>query len=227
MAVKKKPKKPKKPAANLEGRLIPPPNGAVVRMYRIGHGDCFLLAFAGKKPDQPVYVLIDCGYKPGSTKKIPTAEPPTVKEIAESIRIATGGHIDVAIITHEHQDHVNAITQGNFKDITIGEAWFSWTEDPTDTLANSLREKHKDVLLGLLAARRRLAADPQRAQRLDDLLAFELGGDAENFNAAAAEAMLLAATATSDNKESMKIVKDRAHKGMQFLRPHTRRPLKG
>src|SRR5687767_7525452 len=87
-----------------EGRLMPPPNGAVVRMYRIGHGDCFLLAFAGKSANKPVYVLIDCGYKPGSTKKIPGANPPTVKEITDSIRLATGGHIDVAVITHEHQD---------------------------------------------------------------------------------------------------------------------------
>ena len=30
--------------------LKPPPGGAVVRMYRIGHGDCFLIAFAGEKP---------------------------------------------------------------------------------------------------------------------------------------------------------------------------------
>jgi hypothetical protein len=36
-----------------------------VRMYRQGHGDCFLLAFPKKNGDA-CYVLIDCGYKPGS-----------------------------------------------------------------------------------------------------------------------------------------------------------------
>ena len=53
-------------------RLVPPPGGVTVRMYRIGHGDCFLLAFAGEAADKPAYVLIDCGYKPGSPKHINT-----------------------------------------------------------------------------------------------------------------------------------------------------------
>ena len=128
------------------GQLIPPADGAAVRMYRTGHGDCFLLAFAGDDAAKPVYVLIDCGYKPGSPAKI---EPPTnIKDITESIRISTGGHIDVAVITHEHQDHVNGITEKNFEGITIGETWFAWTEDPEDDLANSLRKLFKDKLLG-------------------------------------------------------------------------------
>ena len=62
-------------------RLIPPANGATVRMYRTGHGDCFLLAFAGQTEDKPVYVLIDCGYKPGSPAYIHTPS----QEIATSI----------------------------------------------------------------------------------------------------------------------------------------------
>ncbi len=117
-------------------------------MYRTGHGDCFLLAFAGENVDKPAYLLIDCGYKPGSPKFINTK----VQEIAENIRDATGGRLDVAVITHEHQDHVNGITAANFKGITIGETWLAWTEDPEDDLANRLRRLFKDKLLGLLAA---------------------------------------------------------------------------
>src|SRR5687768_16586106 len=45
-------------------KLKPPNNGIVVRMYRIGHGDCFLLAMPREGGGNPVYVLIDCGYKP-------------------------------------------------------------------------------------------------------------------------------------------------------------------
>jgi hypothetical protein len=57
------------------GRLIPPPDGVTIRIYRIGHGDCHLLAFPGEAADKPVYVLIDCGYKPGSPgmMKLPRA----------------------------------------------------------------------------------------------------------------------------------------------------------
>jgi beta-lactamase superfamily II metal-dependent hydrolase len=198
--------------------LIPPPQGVVVRMYRIGHGDCFLLAFPGADDSKPVYVLIDCGYKPGSPAYINT----TPKDITKNIREATGGHIDVAVITHEHQDHVNAITEANFKGITIGETWFAWTEDPDDDIANSLRRKFKDKLLGLLAARNRLSAagDVTDVDMIDRLLAFELGGDAEHFDAHDATLLLAAGDARmSANKKSMALLKDRATNGSRYIRP--------
>src|SRR5215475_8347067 len=75
----------KKGSQNSNHRLMPPENGATVRMYRTGHGDCFLLAFAGSSQDKPAYVLIDCGYKPGSPAYIDTK----IKDITNSIREAT------------------------------------------------------------------------------------------------------------------------------------------
>lgn len=222
MAIRKARKK--KPAAadaaaSARTRLMPPPGGAVVRMYRIGHGDCFLIAFAGDAPDKPAYVLIDCGYKPGSPGHIHT----TVAEIADDLRAATGGHLDVAVVTHEHQDHVNGITARNFKDITIGESWFAWTEDPEDELAGSLRRTFHDKLLGLLAARHRIAldGDSNRLRRIDELLSFELGGEDVVFQAAAAD------PANSRNKQAMKLFKDQARR-VRYLRPHgAARPLPG
>jgi hypothetical protein len=189
-------------------------------MYRIGHGDCFLLAFPGTAPNKPVYVLIDCGYKPGSPAFINT----TIKAISADIRDATGGHIDVAVLTHEHQDHLNGISETTFKDVTVGETWFAWTEDPDDDLANDLRKKFKDKLLGLLAARDRLqaAGDAAQVANIDRFLEFELGGDQDVFDAAAAAALLGAADPkNSKNKQSMKLFKDRASKGVKYLRPHT------
>jgi hypothetical protein len=47
-------------------KLEAPPNGARVRMYRHGQGDCYLLAMPREGGGDPVYVLIDCGFKPGS-----------------------------------------------------------------------------------------------------------------------------------------------------------------
>lgn len=220
-AAKKKKTTPAPAPANKNTgkRLIPPADGVVVRMYRIGHGDCFLLAFPTEKPAEPVYVLIDCGYKPGSSQFINT----TAKAITASIREATGGHIHVAVITHEHQDHVNAISETNFKDITIGEAWFAWTEDPSDDVANDLRKTHKDKLLGLLAARNRLQADGdvKTVATIDRFLAFELGGEDEVFDTNAAAVLLAAANPeNSKNKQSMKLFKTRAAAGPKFLRPH-------
>jgi beta-lactamase superfamily II metal-dependent hydrolase len=213
-------------APAVDERLMPPPGGATVRMYRIGHGDCFLIAFAGDTPNRPAYVLIDCGYKPGSPGKInPPAGVTSAKEIAADIKKSTGGRIDVAVITHEHQDHVNGITDKHFDGIDIGEAWFAWTENPLDDLANDLRKKFKDKLLGLVAARNRLAAaagENQRVQMIDELLAFELGGEDEQINLSAAMALFGAASGESMNKKSMKIFKDKAKDGVKFLVPHER-----
>jgi beta-lactamase superfamily II metal-dependent hydrolase len=197
-------------------QLFPPRDGATVRMYRTGHGDCFLLAFPGKSANKPVYVLIDCGYKPGSPAYIKTE----IKDIIGSTVEATGGHVDVAVITHEHQDHVNGITAANFQGLAIGEAWFAWTEDPSDDLASALRKKFNDKILGLLGARNKLAAanDSEQVKKIDEFLAFELGGSEDepfNINSAASPAQ-------SMNKRSMKIFKDLAEKnrGVKFIRPH-------
>jgi beta-lactamase superfamily II metal-dependent hydrolase len=211
---------PRKPAKKkVSGkRLLPPKNGAVVRMYRIGHGDCFLLAFATGDSDKPAYVLIDCGYKPGSPGHINTS----AKEITDSIREATAGRLDIVVITHEHQDHVNAISAERFKDFEIGQAWFAWTENPEDDVANDLREQFRDKLVGLMAARKRLAAvNDDKAKKVSSFLAFELGGENEDkdFNFDAAMGELLGATATSSNKKSMKVFKDLAD-DMDFLKPH-------
>ena len=201
-------------------RLVPPPGCMTVRLYRIGHGDCFLLAFPGQAADRPVYVLIDCGYKPGSPKFIDT----TAKEVCRHLHEATGGHIDVVVVTHEHQDHVNGFTKDNFEGFTFGEAWFAWTEDPEDDDADALRRRFKDRLLFLVEARHRLAADAGAAkavEHIDDFLAFELGGDDEVFRAPEAERLLGAGEAAmSQNKRAMQLVKTLAGGKVSFLRPH-------
>jgi beta-lactamase superfamily II metal-dependent hydrolase len=49
--------------------------------------------------------------------------------------------IDLAILTHEHQDHLNGIWKKNdpyFEDFEIEEAWVAWTEDPDNDLANTI-----------------------------------------------------------------------------------------
>lgn len=219
------------------GRLIPPVGGAVIRMYRIGHGDCFLLALAGDNADDPRYVLIDCGYKPGSPAFI---RKTTVKEIVDDIREATGGRLHVAVITHEHQDHVNGISEEAFAGIDIDQSWFAWTEDPADDLADQLRKKFRDRLVGLVAARNNLAnfanglaaagdGAAARVQKqvddIDDLLAFEIGGtDEAPFSVAGLGQSLAAAggqsVGMSANKRSMAVFKAKAGRGLRFIRPH-------
>ncbi|OJV14794.1 MAG: hypothetical protein BGO21_19070 [Dyadobacter sp. 50-39] len=223
--------------------LIPPTDGVTVRMYRQGHGDCFLLAFATDNPAKPYYVLIDCGLKPGSQDFIhpsPTAETgfrkgPKIEEIVKHIGDSTGNHLDLMIVTHEHQDHLNGIwkkTKPYFQNLAIDKAWFAWTEDPDDELANTLRQRHKDQLLGLLEARKQLvalAADDdglRRLNRLDSLLELETGSEkaafgTEDFFAADKD------ITRSVNKQGLKLIKDKAaaHGGIEYLMPGDEREI--
>ena len=197
-------------------RLLPRPDTVTVRLYRIGHGDCFLLAFATADPHKPTYVLVDCGYKPGSPAFLGT----TPRDIVADIRRATGGHIDVVVITHEHQDHVNGFTAENFKGITFGECWFAWTENPDDALAVRLRKRFADRLTQLQVARKTLAAaasDGAGIKRIDSLLAFELGDEAER-----GFGITLAAdgTAQSANQRALALVRSLAGGRARYLEPH-------
>ena len=205
--------------------LVPPDNGVTVRMYRQGHGDCFLIAFPREGGGTPYYVMIDCGYKPGSQAFLDHGK--SIGDVVKHLHDSCAGHLDLAILTHEHQDHLNGIWKSAnpyFKDFDIEEAWVAWTEDPDNTLANDLRTRHRDQLLGLLAARRELAlaagdSDPA-VTRLDSLLGLEVGGGEETLNMAE---MFAAAEdpEKSVNKQGLKLIKDKAaaRQGCFFLYP--------
>jgi hypothetical protein len=201
-----------------------PKTQVLVRMYRPGHGDCFLLGFPRKGGGKPVYVMIDCGFKPGSAEFIHTED---ISDIVAHIGATTGRRLDLVVLTHEHQDHLNGIWRKKdpyFAGFEIREAWMAWTEDPDDVLANQLRKRHHDQLLGLVAARNRLAlavgGNDRAVQRVDSLLALEFGGDVDGATAAA----MLAATedpSKSVNKQALKFIKDEAskHRGVSYLNP--------
>jgi hypothetical protein len=202
--------------------LKPPPGGAAIRMYRIGHGDCFLIAFAGENPDKPAYVLIDCGFKPGSPGKL--TQPTKVKDIGRNIIEATGGFVEVGVVTHEHQDHVNGLTPTNFPGLKVGKVWFAWTENPKDDVANALRKKFKDRLLGLIDARANLVGlgKEDDANNLDLYLEFELGEAADQFNGLAHAAAAGKDPASSVNKVAMKFLRDCAPGDPDYLYPHSK-----
>lgn len=200
--------------------------GVTVRMYRQGHGDCFLLALPREGGGDPVYVLIDCGYKPGSPAYLGGR---TIGDVVEHIGESTGYHLDLVVITHEHQDHVNGFWRAKeppFAPFRIDEAWMAWTEDPADELASELRRRHGDVLLGLLTARQKLAEaagdqDPV-LHRVDALLGMEMGGEGESLQGA--ELPAAGDPARSVNKQAMKLVRDkaRAGRGVRYLVPGER-----
>jgi hypothetical protein len=201
-----------------------PASGVTVRMYRQGHGDCFLLSFPRLRGDVPVYVLIDCGLKPGSQEFV-HGRP--IGDVVDDIAEVTGEYLDLVILTHEHQDHLNGIWKKNdpyFGRFSIGRAWLGWTESPDDPLAIELRRRYKDALLGVAAARKRLALNMDRndltVRRLDDLLRLELGED-EDDEPLTSEALLGLAgkPENSVNKQAIKLIRDKASKGVSYLCP--------
>lgn len=194
-------------------RLRPQEDQTVVRMYRHGHGDCFLLAFY-RANEEPFYVLIDCGRKPGSHDYLDGT--PSMDDIVDNIWEATGGTLNLFVLTHEHQDHVCSITKSRFDRFNIEKAWFAWTEHPTDPLAKELRRRHKDTLVALTHVHQNLQAVGEHDVRkeLEFFLGLELG-DTSDLSFAASDPR------NSTNKKAMKLVKEKAREreGIEYLNP--------
>jgi Metallo-beta-lactamase superfamily len=120
-------------------RLLPERNEIIVRMYRQGLGDCFLLALpAGRSATK--YLLVDCG-----VHKRQTDGPARLAQVLKSLVASTGSHIDVVVATHEHADHLSGFVQKGSpfltNEVTIGEVWLAWTEKLGDQQADTLRRK--------------------------------------------------------------------------------------
>lgn len=123
--------------------LEAPRGGIVVRMYRQGLGDCFLLGISGdqRRKRKTRYVLIDCGVH--SRQKAGAAR---LAEVMDDIVAATGGELDVIVATHEHADHLSGFVQKNSPFLTgkikkVGQLWLGWTEKVGDPQADRLRKK--------------------------------------------------------------------------------------
>ncbi len=107
-----------------------------VRMYKTGSvGDCILLLF--QKGGNTTYsMLIDCG----GIKTTSALVSPCV----EDIKATCGGKLDLLVVTHQHEDHISGFNLARpvFDQITVGEVWMSWVEDPTDDIAKLLKKQY-------------------------------------------------------------------------------------
>src|SRR5258708_5854762 len=77
----------------------------VIRMYRQGLGDCFLLAFPPVSGTKPVYVLIDCGVLQKTLR-----EPEKMRSVVAHIEKTTGGEHDPPILNPQHLHHLAGLS---------------------------------------------------------------------------------------------------------------------
>jgi len=150
-------------------------------MYNAGFGDCLLLTFH-TSDGKPRYMLIDCGVHP----QYPEGRE-IMRKVANNIVQATGNHLHVVAITHEHADHLYGFRYARdiFKDIVIDDLWLAWTEDPNDPVAKQLKNGIKKGIDELkLSINKLTAMNKQMADQLQHIIEFELlaevGGSKES-----------------------------------------------
>jgi hypothetical protein len=158
------------------------PAAARIRMYRQGLGDCFLVTLpraAGSQKSGDFQILIDCGVILGTENKAGR-----LRQVVQDIIRDTGGVVDVLVVTHEHYDHVSGFVLADdlFAQapapgkLTVGEVWFSWTENPADPVARKLqadRDAKKHKLAAMLMAMTGVGmAETAAAQGLAGILSF-------------------------------------------------------
>lgn len=180
------------------------PRPVRIRHYCQGIGDCHLLRLE-QDDGRPYVILIDCGVHT-SVK----GGPQTIQRIVEDIASETD-RIDLLVLTHEHWDHVSGFLTAadTFAQLTIGEVWMGWTENPADPQARQLDKFKEQALSALQAASQQFA----RTRTLDGylssvrdgveaLMGFNFGAKGERVRAARNAAAAL------------------APQGVRYLEPH-------
>jgi Metallo-beta-lactamase superfamily len=126
-----------------------------VRHYCQGIGDSHLIKFR-KDNGSDFFMLIDCGLHTSVS-----GGANTMARVVEDIADATGGRLDVLVVTHEHWDHVSAfLTSADaFKQFKVGEVWMGWTENPDEEAVKEL-DKFKG-LAGEVSKKAALALSPE------------------------------------------------------------------
>ena len=151
----------------------------VIRMYRQGLGDCFLVSLPQGKGGRPFYIMIDCGVILG-TRDAAKIMTDVVNNIVETtggdFAKGTKGKIDLLVATHRHWDHLSGFVQASdaFKQLQIHQTWLGWTENPQDDLAQKLGRERDQALAALQKSvdQLRLAGASEAADEISGILSF-------------------------------------------------------
>jgi hypothetical protein len=191
---------------------------ALIRMYRMGTGDCFAIKFrSGNKV--MMKMLIDAGVvHPGRFVK------PYIEDLVDWF----DGEIDVFAITHEHGDHVSAIEQAKdiFKEkLSIKKIWLAWTEDPNDAMAREWKDimgkKKKALKFASDRLKNFVDGDEFEANHQNDFNLNQLKASTKSFSDSLEEFhQLHGVTGTDHELAGMKILKEEiADNNIEYYEP--------
>jgi hypothetical protein len=143
---------------------------AVVRMYRQGLGDCFLVSLPRDGGGGDAHIMIDCGVLLATRNA-----KEKLSAVVEDIATVTGGTVDLLVVTHEHWDHLSGFLQASevLDRIRFADVWMSWAENPDDPQAKALEARRAQMVATLRLAEARLGlAGAQETEVLSGLLSF-------------------------------------------------------
>jgi hypothetical protein len=147
-----------------------PAHRAVVRMYRQGLGDCFLVSLPRSGGARDAHIMIDCGVLLATRN---AAEK--LNAVVEDIATVTGGEVDLLVVTHEHWDHLSGFLQAReaLDRIKFADVWMSWAENPDDQQAKALEARRSQMIATLRVAEARLGlAGAPESEAVGGLLSF-------------------------------------------------------
>jgi hypothetical protein len=123
---------------------------AIVRMYRTGTGDCFIVKFLVGEKEQCT-MMIDGGTWSGGKDHL--------EKYVTDLKGFVNNHIDLLVVTHEHKDHVylwdvcGDLLTNNFK---VDKIWMGWTEKESSKKVKQWQKDYGDKKKALAIAANRL-----------------------------------------------------------------------
>ena len=119
----------------------------IIRMYRLGTGDCFILRFKDSNDEDVLKMMIDAGAI--NIKKV------EAQKAIKSIRTYVDDHLDILVVTHEHQDHVvvfNYAKELFGNDFQIDKLWLSWVEEDKSDVVKKWKKEYGQKKMALKMA---------------------------------------------------------------------------
>lgn len=139
-----------------------PVTTVTVKMYNVGFGDAFLVTV--DRGSSTWRAVIDCGVHSHGRYREPDSDRRRgIEEVVAAMIADLKGpqpvaSVDVIVATHHHADHVVGFASDQWRDVTVGEVWVPYVEDPDDETARVLRagrDQAAQALLGVLSHRLR------------------------------------------------------------------------